>query len=189
VQSVRTLWNLRRASKRLSYSRVRLFVVEIIARNALQTRNDRQQMTNMGETNVQNGVASLRNGVQLPQLGLGVWQAPRDDVTRRAVRSALQPGYPQIDAARSYGNEQDVGAAVRESGIPREQIFVTTELWNDDQGYEQTLRAFAAKHGAARPRVSRLVAVALASRGQTPGVRVRIGVTPRARTRPIDRGQ
>jgi methylglyoxal/glyoxal reductase len=83
----------------------------------------------------------LNNGVELPRLGLGVFRAPRGEVTRQAVLSALAAGYRHIDTARIYGNERDVGAAVRESGLPREDIFVTTKLWNEDQGHDSALRA------------------------------------------------
>ncbi|HYY48412.1 MAG TPA: aldo/keto reductase, partial [Thermoplasmata archaeon] len=78
----------------------------------------------------------------MPVLGLGVWQAASGKETRRAVDHALKIGYRLFDTAKLYGNERDVGAAVRESGIPREEIFVTTKLWNDDHGYERALRAF-----------------------------------------------
>jgi diketogulonate reductase-like aldo/keto reductase len=84
----------------------------------------------------------MNNGVEIPQVGLGVWQAARGEVTQAAVRAALELGYRHIDTARVYGNEMDVGAAVRASGVPRDQVFITTKLWNDDQGYEATLRAF-----------------------------------------------
>jgi methylglyoxal/glyoxal reductase len=83
----------------------------------------------------------LNNGVEIPRLGLGVFRAPRGEETHQAVSLALAQGYRHIDTARIYGNERDVGAAVRDSGIPRGEIFVTTKLWNDDQGYETTLRA------------------------------------------------
>ncbi len=86
----------------------------------------------------------LNTSAAIPQVGLGVWQAPRGAGTRNAVLAALRAGYRHIDTARVYQNEADVGAAVRESGIPREQIFVTTKLWNDDQGYDAALRAFDA---------------------------------------------
>jgi diketogulonate reductase-like aldo/keto reductase len=86
----------------------------------------------------------LKNGVEIPQVGLGVFQSARGEETRRAVHNALRLGYRHIDTARVYGNEQDAGAAVRESGVPRAEIFVTTKLWNDDQGYDSTLRAFDA---------------------------------------------
>lgn len=84
----------------------------------------------------------LRSGGSIPQVGLGVWQSPRGDVTRGAVRAALRLGYRHVDTARIYGNESDVGAAVRDSGVPREDVFVTTKLWNDDQGFDTALRAF-----------------------------------------------
>jgi diketogulonate reductase-like aldo/keto reductase len=85
---------------------------------------------------------ALNDGAKMPALGLGVWQAGPGKEARRAVGSALEIGYRLIDTAKMYGNERDVGAAVRESGIPREEIFVTTKLWNDDHGYEAALRAF-----------------------------------------------
>ena len=94
--------------------------------------------------NVTTASLTLHDGGRIPQVGLGVWQTPRGSITREAVRAALQVGYRHIDTARVYGNEIDVGVAVRESGIPREQVFVTTKLWNDDQGYDSTLRAFEA---------------------------------------------
>ncbi len=86
----------------------------------------------------------LNSGARIPQVGLGVWQSPSGNATRKAVLSAFEFGYRHVDTARAYDNEADVGAAVRSSGIPREQIFVTTKLWNDDQGYDQALRAFDA---------------------------------------------
>jgi diketogulonate reductase-like aldo/keto reductase len=84
----------------------------------------------------------LNSGAPIPQLGLGVWQTPRGRATRNAVAAALSLGYRHIDTAHIYGNEADVGAAVRASDVPREEIFVTTKLWNDDQGYDPALRAF-----------------------------------------------
>ncbi len=86
----------------------------------------------------------LRSGTRIPQIGLGVWQAPAGAPTRDAVATALRLGYRHIDTARIYQNEADVGAAIRDSGIPRDQVFVTTKLWNDDQGYDSALRAFDA---------------------------------------------
>ncbi len=83
----------------------------------------------------------LNNGVEFPVLGLGVYQSPPGKVTQNAVRFALKTGYRLVDTARIYGNESDVGEAVRASGIPREEVFVTTKLWNSDQGYESTIRA------------------------------------------------
>jgi diketogulonate reductase-like aldo/keto reductase len=83
----------------------------------------------------------LNNGVEIPRLGLGVYQTPIGETTLQAVRYALKVGYRHIDTAWLYGNEGDVGRAVLESGIPREEIFVTTKVWNSDQGYDSTLRA------------------------------------------------
>ncbi|CAN5711997.1 aldo/keto reductase [soil metagenome] len=85
---------------------------------------------------------ALRSGAQLPQVGLGVWQSPQGAPTRNAVSAALKAGYRHVDTARVYRNEADVGAAVRESGIPRGDVFVTTKLWNEDQGYDSALHAF-----------------------------------------------
>jgi diketogulonate reductase-like aldo/keto reductase len=84
----------------------------------------------------------LRDKVLLPRLGLGVFRAPAGEATRQAVLAALAAGYRHIDTAAIYGNEQDVGEAIRRSGIPRAEIFVTTKLWNADQGFDPALRAF-----------------------------------------------
>ncbi len=84
---------------------------------------------------------ALRGGVAMPVRGLGGWQTPAGETTRYAVRTALAAGYRLIDTARAYRNEEDVGAAVRESGLPRERVFVTTKLWNSDHGYDRALRA------------------------------------------------
>ncbi|MFD8676212.1 aldo/keto reductase [Streptomyces seoulensis] len=83
----------------------------------------------------------LNNGVEMPQLGFGVWQVP-DDEAERAVATALETGYRSIDTAAIYGNEEGTGKAIAASGLPREDLFVTTKLWNSDQGYDSTLRAF-----------------------------------------------
>src|SRR3954469_16963277 len=76
---------------------------------------------------------TLNNGVTMPQLGFGVFQVG-DDEARAAVATALDCGYRSIDTAALYGNEHGVGVAIRASGIPREELFVTTKLWNADQG-------------------------------------------------------
>src|SRR4051812_5760758 len=83
----------------------------------------------------------LNNGVEIPQLGLGVWQASNDEA-EQAVGWALNAGYRLIDTAAAYGNEAGVGKAIRASGLKRKEIFVTTKLWNADQGYDTTLKAF-----------------------------------------------
>ena len=85
----------------------------------------------------------LNNGVRIPQVGFGVFRVPDDD-TAAAVRTAIEYGYRSIDTAALYGNEAGVGEAVASCGLPREELFVTTKLWNDDQGFESTLRAFDA---------------------------------------------
>src|SRR5438034_4014899 len=77
---------------------------------------------------------ALNDGQFIPQLGLGVWQTRAGAMCEAAVLAALEAGYRHIDTAALYGNEESVGAAIRESGIPREQIFVTTKLWNSDHG-------------------------------------------------------
>ncbi len=86
-------------------------------------------------------VAKLNNGVVIPRLGLGVYQSPPGQLTQRAVEYALKIGYRHIDTARIYNNETDVGTALRKSGIKREDVFITTKLWNSDHGYETALKA------------------------------------------------
>ena len=86
-------------------------------------------------------VAKLNNGVMIPRLGLGVYQSPPGQTTQRAVEYALKVGYRHIDTARIYNNESDVGTALHKSGIKREDVFITTKLWNSDHGYESALRA------------------------------------------------
>ncbi|MFE7578469.1 aldo/keto reductase [Streptomyces sp. NPDC057521] len=86
---------------------------------------------------------TLNNGVRMPQLGFGVFQVP-DDETATAVGHALDAGYRSIDTAAVYGNERGVGRAIADSGLPREELFVTTKLWNADQGHDQALAAFDA---------------------------------------------
>jgi diketogulonate reductase-like aldo/keto reductase len=87
---------------------------------------------------------ALNTGGRIPQVGLGVWQTPRGSGTRTAVQTALRIGYRHVDTARIYGNESDVGEAIRASGVRREEVFVTTKLWNADQGYDSALAAFDA---------------------------------------------
>lgn len=87
------------------------------------------------------GTMNLANGVAMPRIGLGVFRAASAE-TREAVSSALALGYRHVDTARIYGNEAETGAAVLGSGIPRDEIFVTTKLWNQDHGYDRALKAF-----------------------------------------------
>lgn len=84
----------------------------------------------------------LNNEVVIPQIGLGVWQAKDGREVETAVSTALDCGYRLIDTAAVYGNERGVGRAITASTVPREEIFVTTKVWNADQGYDQTLAAF-----------------------------------------------
>lgn len=87
---------------------------------------------------------TLHNGVKMPQLGFGVFKVKEGEEVVDAVKAALAAGYRSIDTAAAYRNEEGVGQAIRESGIPREQLFITTKVWNTDQGYESTLAAFEA---------------------------------------------
>ena len=84
---------------------------------------------------------TLHDGVEMPQLGFGVFQIPPEE-TQEMVEEALAVGYRHIDTAAAYGNEAEVGAAVAATGVRREDVFVTTKLWNSEQGYDSTLRAF-----------------------------------------------
>src|SRR5246127_1453264 len=84
---------------------------------------------------------TLNDGNAIPSLGLGVFQTP-PDATEQAVSAALQAGYRHVDTAAIYGNEREVGRAIAKSGIPREEVFVVTKLWNADQGYDSTMKAF-----------------------------------------------
>lgn len=83
----------------------------------------------------------LNNGLEMPILGFGVFQIPDDKECEQAVLDALEVGYRSIDTARAYNNEEAVGRAIRKSGVPREEIFLTTKLWIDDTGYDKTLAA------------------------------------------------
>jgi len=87
-------------------------------------------------------MVTLNNGVAIPQVGLGVWQAKEGDEVERAVSAAIEAGYRLIDTAAIYGNEVGVGKAIKASGLPREEIFLTTKLWNANHAYDDALRAF-----------------------------------------------
>ncbi|MBY0376538.1 aldo/keto reductase [Patescibacteria group bacterium] len=84
---------------------------------------------------------TLNNGVQIPVIGFGVFRIPDGQEVETAIKIALEAGYRSIDTAMIYKNEIGTGKAIKESGIPRKEIFVTTKLWNTDQGYENTLKA------------------------------------------------
>ncbi|MDR2402862.1 MAG: aldo/keto reductase [Spirochaetaceae bacterium] len=84
----------------------------------------------------------LSNGVKIPCVGFGTWQTPNGEVAVSSVKEAIAAGYRHIDTAQGYGNEESVGKAIRESGINREEIFVTSKLTNSEHGYEKTMAAF-----------------------------------------------
>lgn len=84
----------------------------------------------------------LSNGVKIPSVGFGSWQSPEGAVTEEAIRLALVNGYRHIDAAAIYGNEISVGKGIKASKVSREDIFITGKLWNDEHGYETTMKAF-----------------------------------------------
>ncbi len=85
---------------------------------------------------------TLNNGVKMPWMGLGVFKVTEGEEVIQSVKAAIKNGYISIDTAAIYGNEEGVGQAIKESGVPREELFITTKLWNSEQGYESTLAAF-----------------------------------------------
>ncbi|MGI8751027.1 MAG: aldo/keto reductase [Acidimicrobiales bacterium] len=86
---------------------------------------------------------TLNDGTSIPQLGFGVFQVPPDEVVA-SVAAAIEAGYRLIDTAAAYGNEEGVGKAIANSGVPRDELYITTKLWNADHGYDKTLAAFDA---------------------------------------------
>lgn len=88
----------------------------------------------------------FHDGRSIPQIGLGVWRTPEDSAAE-VVAAALRAGYRHVDTAKVYGNEAGVGEGIRASGLPRDAVFLTTKVWNDDQGYDATLRAFEGSLG------------------------------------------
>src|SRR5690625_1731612 len=88
------------------------------------------------------GKVKLHNGVEMPGFGLGVYKVEDGHEVEQSVSAALEFGYRMIDTAAFYQNEAGVGRSVKQSGIKREEIFITTKVWNDDHGYDETLRAF-----------------------------------------------
>src|SRR4051812_17057923 len=91
-------------------------------------------------------IVKLNNDVTMPALGLGVFQTPPDE-TRDAVRAALDAGYRHIDTAAAYGNEREVGEALRASGVDRSDVFLETKIWISDYGYEETLHGLEKSAG------------------------------------------
>ncbi|OZG66147.1 glyoxal reductase [Bifidobacterium hapali] len=98
--------------------------------------------TNTTQPKPQQPTITLNNDTVIPQIGLGVFRTPDGDTTVNAVRAALETGYRHIDTARIYGNEASVGEGIRQSGVPREDVFVTTKLWNDDIRAHRAKAAF-----------------------------------------------
>jgi diketogulonate reductase-like aldo/keto reductase len=84
----------------------------------------------------------LSNGVKMPWLGLGVFKVTEEGLAEKTVKAAIDAGYRHIDTAAAYGNEEGVGAGIKNSGVPRDELFITTKVWNADQGYETSLAAF-----------------------------------------------
>lgn len=97
----------------------------------------------MAKTMAKIPTVTLNNGVKMPQLGLGVFLVPNDQV-EQPLEIAFENGYRLIDTAAAYDNEEGVGVAIRNSGIPRQELFITTKLWNTAQGYEKTMMEFEA---------------------------------------------
>ncbi|MBD8586887.1 aldo/keto reductase [Peribacillus simplex] len=93
-------------------------------------------ISNIGET------ITLHNGVKMPLLGFGVFKVKNGNETVESVKKAIEVGYRAIDTAAIYENEEGVGQAIRECGVPREELFITSKVWNTEQGYETTLKAF-----------------------------------------------
>lgn len=92
--------------------------------------------------NHQTDTYGLSNGVGIPCIGFGTWQTPDGDVAVRSVACAIEAGYRHIDTAQAYGNEESVGRGIRESGIDRKDLFITTKLWNSNHSYKLTMRSF-----------------------------------------------
>ncbi len=95
----------------------------------------------METSSIQNKI-KLNNGVEIPRLGLGTFRTREGHEIHSAIQYALDADYRLIDTATIYGNEAGIGEALKSSGVPREELFVTTKVWNGDQGYDSTLRAF-----------------------------------------------
>lgn len=85
---------------------------------------------------------TLANHVSIPSIGFGTWKSPNGEIAKTAVIEAIKCGYTHIDTAAIYGNEESVGQAIKEAGVPREKLFITSKVWNDDRGYEKTMKAF-----------------------------------------------
>ena len=96
----------------------------------------------MSRNEISTNTITLANGVRMPRVGLGTWRTSEGDEVKNSVQIALSNGYRLIDTATIYGNESGIGEALKSSGVPREEIFVTTKVWNSDHGYTETKKAF-----------------------------------------------
>ena len=96
----------------------------------------------MSRNEISTNTITLANGVRMPRVGLGTWRTSEGDEVKNSVQIALSNGYRLIDTATIYGNESGIGEALKSSGVPREEIFVTTKVWNSDHGYTETIKAF-----------------------------------------------
>lgn len=124
-------------------------MVRLSSTGTLAWPDGRDELGGMGTPLTQS--VALNNGIAMPILGLGVYQSAPGRETRQAVKAALEIGYRHVDTARVYGNEADVAAAIAESGVSRSKVFVTTKLWNSDQGYDSALAAFDRSEAALGP--------------------------------------
>ncbi|KRK80081.1 aldo/keto reductase [Companilactobacillus nodensis] len=95
----------------------------------------------MSDLNSLEDTYTLSNGVEIPIVGFGTWQTPDGEVAKQSVKAAIDAGYRHIDTAAAYGNEDSVGEGIKASGIKRDDLFLTTKLWNDDHGYDSTIKA------------------------------------------------
>ncbi|WP_334328571.1 aldo/keto reductase [Companilactobacillus sp. HBUAS59699] len=95
----------------------------------------------MADLNSLEDTYTLSNGVEIPIVGFGTWQTPDGEVAKQSVKAAIDAGYRHIDTAAAYGNEDSVGEGIKASGIKRDDLFLTTKLWNDDHGYDSTIKA------------------------------------------------
>ncbi len=116
----------------------------VVPHSETRVRGPATRHTVGGMTAVPNlSLSAGTTSIDIPQLGFGVWQVPEDEVVG-AVSTAIEVGYRSIDTARLYGNEQGTGEAIAKADVPREELFVTTKVWNDDQGFDSTVAAFDA---------------------------------------------
>ncbi len=107
-----------------------------VANDTLNNKYEEELMNKLTDT------YTLKNGVEIPCVGFGTWQTPSGDTTVMAVKAAIEAGYRHIDTAAVYRNEASVGQAIRESGVDRKDLFVTSKLWNSKRGYDKTKAAF-----------------------------------------------